>query len=116
MNSIAPKMKKRTELLAKLKEIFRRFISQPAGRVVDLINPILRGWVRYFAIGNSSRYFSYIREWVEKKMRRHLKRAENRRGFGWKRWSSQWLYDTLGLFNEYRVRYYEPLSKALPAR
>jgi hypothetical protein len=28
-----------------------------------------------------------------------------RRGFGWKRWSSQWLYDTLGLYNEYRVAY-----------
>ena len=114
--NLTPKMKKRTALLAKLKEIFRRFISQPAGRVVDLINPILRGWVRYFAIGNSSRCFSYVREWVEKKMRRHLKRARNSRGFGWKRWSSQWLYDTLGLFNEYRVRYYGPQAKALPAR
>jgi RNA-directed DNA polymerase len=114
--NLTPKMKKRTELLAKLKEIFRRFISQPAGRVVELINPILRGWVGYFAIGNSSRCFAYVRQWVEKKMRRHLRRAKNRRGFGWKRWSSQWLYDTLGLFNEYRVRYYEPLSKALPAR
>ena len=114
--NLTPKMKKRTALLAKLKEIFRRFISQPAGRVVELINPILRGWVRYFAIGNSSRCFSYVRQWVEKKMRRHLKRAKNRRGFGWKKWSSQWLYDTLGLFNEYRVRYYKPQAKALPAR
>lgn len=31
-------------------------------------------------------------------------RARNRRGFGWERWSTQWLHDTLGLFNGYRVR------------
>jgi hypothetical protein len=30
-------------------------------------------------------------------------RARNRRGFGWKRWSRQWLYDELKLFNGYRV-------------
>jgi hypothetical protein len=41
----APKLKQRTALLRKLKDIFRRFDSQPVGRVVQLINPIVRGWV-----------------------------------------------------------------------
>jgi RNA-directed DNA polymerase len=107
----APKAKKRTALLAKLREIFRRFQSQRVGVVVAIINPILRGWVDYFAVGNSSRCFSYIKDWVEKKVRRHLMRARNRRGFGWDRWSKQWLYETLGLFDGYRVKH---LPKALP--
>ena len=98
-----PKLKKRTALLQKLKEIFRKYVSQPVGRVIELINPILRGWVHYFAVGNSSRCFSYIKLWVEKKIRRHLMRARKRTGFGWKRWSTQWLYDALGLFHDYRV-------------
>jgi RNA-directed DNA polymerase len=98
-----PKLKKRTALLQKLKEIFQRYVSQPVGRVIELINPILRGWVHYFAVGDSSRCFSYIKLWVEKKIRRHLMRARKRAGFGWKRWSKQWLYNTLGLFTEYRV-------------
>jgi len=98
-----PKPKKRTALLRKLKGLFRRCVSQPVGRVIELINPILRGWVHYFAVGDSSRCFSYIKLWVEKKVRRHLMRARGRKGFGWKRWSTQWLYDTLGLFHEYRV-------------
>ncbi len=98
-----PKMKKRTALLRKLKAIFQRFVSQPVRRVIEEINPILRGWVNYFAIGHSSRCFSFIKLWVEKKVRRHLMRARGRQGFGWKRWSTQWLHDKLGIFNGYRV-------------
>ena len=100
-----PKSKKRAVLLAKLKQIFRASRSQPVGGVIAQINPILRGWVAYFAVGHSSRCFSFIRDWVEKKIRRHLARACQRRGFGWKRWSREWLYKTLGLFAEYRVSY-----------
>jgi RNA-directed DNA polymerase len=109
-----PMRKKRTALLRKLKEIFRRYESQPVDRVVELINPILRGWVRYFAVGDSSRCFGFIKDWVEKKVRRHLMRARNRKGFGWKRWSKRWLYGTLRLFNNYRVSRSQP--KALPVR
>ncbi|MFQ5792764.1 MAG: group II intron reverse transcriptase/maturase [Acidobacteriota bacterium] len=110
-----PQLKKRTALVRKLKDIFRRFQSQPVDRVVELINPILRGWVNYFAIGHSSRSFGYVRDWVEKKVRRHLMRARKLRGFGWERWSKRWLYETLGLFNDYRVRRFAPV-KALPSR
>jgi RNA-directed DNA polymerase len=111
-----PKLKKRTALLQKLRDIFRRFQSQPVGRVVELINPILRGWVNYFAVGNASRCFGFVRDWVEKKIRRHLMRARGRQGFGWDRWSKRWLYDRLGLFNDYRVRRPSPSPKALPAQ
>jgi hypothetical protein len=83
--------------------VFRTSRSQPVGGVIERINPIVRGWVKYFAIGHSSRCFSYIRSWVETRIRRHLARACRRRGFGWKRWSREWLYETPGLFSEYRV-------------
>jgi RNA-directed DNA polymerase len=109
-----PKLKKRTALLERLREIFNRFQSQPVDRVVERITPILRGWVNYFAVGDSSECFSFIQDWVEKKIRRHMMRARNRRGFGWERWSRQWLYDVLGLFNGYKVRW--PAPKVAPAR
>jgi RNA-directed DNA polymerase len=99
-----PKLKKRTALLRKLKGVFRRYQSQPVDRVVELINPVLRGWVNYFAVGHSSECFSFIKDWVEKKIRRHMGRSRNRRGFGWKKWSRRWLYEDLKLFNGYRVR------------
>lgn len=98
-----PKMTARTKLLHKVKDVFRRFQSQPVSRVVELITPILRGWVAYFKIGHSSKTFGFVKDWVEKKIRRHLMRMRGRQGFGWKRWSRQWLYDELRLFNRYRV-------------
>jgi len=104
---VTPRMKARTALLRELKDVFRRHQSQPVDRVIYLINPILRGWVNYFRVGNSSECFGYIKDWVEKKIRRHLMRARKRRGFGWKRWSRAWFYNTLGLFYDYGVRYYQ---------
>ena len=110
---LTPQLKKRTALLRTLKEIFRRQRSQPLAPVVETINPILRGWVNYFAIGNSSYCFAYVQRWVEMKVRRHVMRARKRRGFGWRKWSMLWVYRKLGLFREYRVRYYTPRQKAI---
>jgi RNA-directed DNA polymerase len=107
-----PKMTKRTALLQKLKDVFRRFRSQAVQRVVEIVNPVLRGWVEYFAVGQSSRCFGYVRDWVEKKVRRHLMRARKRKGFGWNRWSRDSLTTKLGLFNDYRLK--RELPKALP--
>src|SRR5262249_54495201 len=63
MPLLLPKGKKRTELLGKLKEIFRSSRSQPVGGVIEKINPILRGWVQYCAIGHASRCLSCMRDW-----------------------------------------------------
>ncbi len=104
-----PKQKKRKQLLRELKETFRRWGSQPVEKVIEAINPILRGWVNYFRVGNSARCFGYVKNWVERKVRRHLMGARKRQGFGWKRWSTAWLYDKLGLFTDYRVQH---LSRA----
>jgi RNA-directed DNA polymerase len=47
---------------------------------------------------------SVFKNWVEKKVRRHLAHARKRKGFGWKRWSTPGIYATLELFNGYKVR------------
>jgi RNA-directed DNA polymerase len=111
----APKLKKRTALFAKLRKVFRQHISWPVETVIAKINPILRGWVNYFRIGHSSSCFSMIRRWVEMKVWKHLIRARGRKGFGRKRWSSEWLYDQLGLFNNYQLRRWSG-AKVAPAR
>src|SRR5262249_40523857 len=99
-----PTRKARTALLRELKGVFRRSQSQPVDRLIAEINPKLRGWVNYFRIGHATRCFAFVRVWVEKRVRRHLMTARNRRGFGWNRWSTAWLYAPLGLEAAYRVR------------
>ena len=89
--------------------------GRPVEIVIAKINPILRGWVNYFRVGHSSSCFYMVKRWVEKKVRQHLMRARGRKGFGWKRWSSEWLYDRLGLFHEYQLRRW-PGAKVAPAR
>jgi len=103
-----PQQKKRRVLLEKLRGVFQRHQSQPIGRVIEEINPILRGWVNYFRIGHAARCFTLVKDWVEQKVRRHMMRARKRSGFGWKRWNRAWLHSTLGLFKDYRVQYWVP--------
>lgn len=100
-----PRRTARPALLAKLKPLFKRLISYPTSWVVRVINPILRGWVNYYRVGNANRCFKYVRWWVEHKVRRHLMRSRLRSGFGWKRWSSRFIYGSLGLFDDYAIRY-----------
>lgn len=113
--TFTPRRKAKKALMVKIKEIFRHKKSQPISKVIDQLNPLLRGWTNYFRIGHAARCFGYIREWVEKKVRRHLMRNQQRKGFGWKRWSSEWIYRILGLYDDYKIRYL-PQTKVSPAQ
>lgn len=102
------------KLMNTLSQEFKRMKSWPIRIVIETINPIIRGWVNYFRVGHSSSSFGYIKDWVERKVRRNLARACKRKGVGWERWSKELLYDTLELFDDYQVKYAEP--KVIPAR
>lgn len=98
-----PKIQARVKLMEKIKDVFQCHKSQPLTRVKELINPILRGWVQYFKIGNSSKVFGYVKDWLTKKIRRHLMKAKGRSGFGWKRWSTKGLYAIYNIYSDFRV-------------
>lgn len=101
-----PKKEAKEKLTVKIKDICKRYRSQPLESIIKLINPILRGWVNYFRTGNSGRCFKLIKRWMENKIRRHLARARGQKGFGWKRWSTTLIYEVLRLYNDYGIRYY----------
>ncbi len=48
-------------------------------------------------------------------LRRRIYVKAKAEGFGWNRWSRKWLYQALGLYGDYQVRYYQN-PKVLPAR
>jgi RNA-directed DNA polymerase len=92
MPLLLPKGKKRTALLGKLKEIFGASRSQPVGGVIGKINPIRRRWAKYLSKAHSSRCFSYIRYWVEKRRFGAIWLGRvSVKVFGWKRWSRECL-------------------------
>ena len=93
------------KLRTKIKETFRCNRMRSINETVQKVNPMLRGWVNYFRIGNSGQCFSKLREWVEKKVRRHVRKAQQKEGFGWKKWSTKQVYSRTGLFNDYKIRY-----------
>lgn len=100
-----PRRQARIKLQREIKQVFKSKRGRPIQEVIALINPKLRGWVNYFRIGNSADCFNRIKDFVEKKIRRHLRKAQKRQGFGWKRWSTKQLYLYTGLYNDYEVRY-----------
>jgi len=104
----------RKKILETIKRTVKENRMLPIKEIVKLINTKIRGWVNYFRIGNSSRCFSYLKDYIEKKIRRHMMKTRARKGYGWKRWSREFLYKKLELYADYKTTKYNP--KALPTR
>lgn len=102
----SPRKKKLTEVLRKVRDVLHGSRHLSVQEAVVRVNPVLRGWVNYFRVGNSSRAFDKVKWQVELKVRRFAVKKLKRRGFGWTRWSSDVVYRMWGLFNDYRIRYY----------
>jgi len=102
----SPRKKKVIEVLRRVRETLRGSRHLRVQEAVARVNPILRGWVNYFRVGNSSRAFDLVKFHVERKVRRYMVKKLKRKGFGWSRWSSDVVYGKWGLFNDYRIRYY----------
>jgi RNA-directed DNA polymerase len=100
-----PPPKARTAWRRELKEVFRRSRSQPVDRVIAEITPRRRGWVNDCRSGHASRCLALVRGWVERRIRRPLRRARHRRGVGWKRGRTAWRQTTRGWCGDDRVRY-----------
>jgi len=102
---LTPKKKSCLEVKAKIRKIIKEGGSTPIKEIVAKINEILRGWVNYFKVGNSSRAFSVIRDYTEMKVRTLLTRRKRRqkRSIGWRRWSNEYIYGVLGLFWDWKI-------------
>ena len=102
---LTPKKKARKSIKAKIREIIQRGGATPAKDLIKRINTVLAGWVEYFRVGNSSRAFSEVRDYLEMKIRTLLTRRKRRqkRSVGWRRWSNEYLYDVLGLFWDWKI-------------
>jgi RNA-directed DNA polymerase len=108
---LTPKKKARKAIKAKIRELIRHGGATPIKDLIARLNAALAGWVNYFRVGNSSRAFSEVRDYLEMKVRTLLTRRKRRkkRSVGWRRWSNEYLYGVLGLFWDWKIH---PLSGA----
>ena len=74
-----------------------------AEQLVKELAPVLRGWVNYFRIANSSRKFGKINFYVTQRIRKFMRRRRHKMGHGYKQYPDAYLYQKLGLYNDYRV-------------
>jgi RNA-directed DNA polymerase len=103
---MTPKKKARKAIRAKIRDLIRHGGATPAKMLVAQLNAVLAGWVNYFRVGNASRAFSEVRDYLEMKIRTLLTRRKRRRksSVGWRRWSNEYLYGVLGLYWDWTIR------------
>lgn len=109
----SPRRKKVIEVLRKVRHTLRGSRHLSVQNAAARVNPVVRGWVNYFRIGNSSRELDMVRTGVERKVRRFAVKKRKRKGFGWTRWSSETVYGSWGLYDDYQVRYRDRAKAAL---
>jgi group II intron reverse transcriptase/maturase len=103
---LTPRKKARLAIKARLRGLLRHSGAPPLTTLVGQVNRLLTGWVQYFRVGNASRAFSELRDYVELKVRTLLTRRKRRRkrSVGWRRWSNEYLCGVLGLFWDWKLR------------
>jgi RNA-directed DNA polymerase len=101
----SPSRRSQQRLRDRVKKTLNAHAPVSTEEQIERTNRLLRGWVNYFRVGNSSRVFHDIRRHVETRLRRVLQRRAGRRGLGWKRYGYAHLYDAFGLYSDYRVRW-----------
>jgi RNA-directed DNA polymerase len=111
---MTPKKKARKAMKAKIRDIIKAGGAAPAEDIIEKINASLAGWVNYFRVGNSSRAFSEVREYLEMKIRTLLTRRKRRKktSVGWRRWSNEYLYGVLELYWDWKIHPLPGLGKS----
>ena len=61
----------------------RHYLSYSLRDVVDLLNPVLRGWAQYFRRGNASRQFAAVDQYVTFRLARFDQDKRARDSLGW---------------------------------
>ena len=112
--SKTPRKKKQQEIGKRVKSVLKANWNKPLKEVIQAVNSVIRGWVNYFRIGNSNSTFNKVRDYIERKVRKFVMRRKKLKGFGWKKWSREDIYEKWGLYNDYQIRYILP--KATPSR
>ncbi|MDH3251347.1 MAG: group II intron reverse transcriptase/maturase [Ignavibacteria bacterium] len=97
---------------ARFRATVRRYVHHSIPlRVKDQVqnlNRYARGWMAYFRLGHGSAWFRKLAHFVALRVRHVIWRRRGRRGYGFGKLTSQYLYGQLGLFYDYHVARLSP--------
>jgi group II intron reverse transcriptase/maturase len=93
-----PSAKKVRKLCATISELTtRRTAWQDPAELVAHLNSKLRGWAAYFRLGSVSNAYKAVHQHVQRRLRHWLLAKHQAPGRGTKRYSDEYLHETLGL-------------------
>ena len=98
-----PSKKAMASIFEKIRRIANPVRPITAEEMVQGLNRLLRGWVNYYRIGHATKWFSKVRDHVNQKVRRFIRKKRHKGGYRWKNIGREHLYKNLGLYNDYRV-------------
>jgi len=98
-----PSYKAENAIRRKIRQIVDYRRPAKVEQLVKELTPVLRGWVNYFRIANSSKKFGKVRFYVAQRIRKFMRRRRQKAGYGYKQYPDTFLYPKLGLYNDYRV-------------
>jgi len=104
---VSPSLRSQERFRMKVRSLVHHSISLRVKEQVQHVNSYLRGWMGYFRLGHGSTVFRRLAHFVNLRVRHVIWRRRGRRGYGWGKLTSGYLYGQLGLFYNYHVA---PLS------
>jgi RNA-directed DNA polymerase len=70
---------------------------------VENFNRYVRGWMAYYRLGHGSEVFNKLAHFVRLRVQHVIWRRKGRRGYGFGKLTSDFIYGHLGLYNDYHV-------------
>jgi RNA-directed DNA polymerase len=68
-----------------IRQAFKRAQAWPIQQVIDLLNPLVRGWGYYFRIGSATKSFASLDQWMWVRQQRFVARRHPNKNWRWRR-------------------------------
>jgi group II intron reverse transcriptase/maturase len=96
---ISPSKKAINQVKASIKSYTTRaYLPIPTENTIKNLNSVVRGWTNYFYYRNCGNQVATVRNFLESRVRKYLRRKRNKNGWGLKEYPYHYLYKQLGLY------------------
>ncbi len=100
-----PSKKSVKKVMEKVKTITSITRMEKVEDIVKELNLVIRGWTNYFRISNGSKQLNKVKDYTADKIRKYMKRKAGVKGYGYGKYTEDYLYKKLGLYNDYRIKW-----------